>query len=168
MRTIASIAEELGLPESSVRYYRSRYAAWVPTIGEGRSKRYPAAAVPVLRAIAELSRAGMPADIVEHELARRGFAMEARPPAQEQQQQYAGEQQQTAAVELERLIRGAVAAEVAPLREELAAARNELAQLRAALVVAERRALSPPPPAKTQPQPQRAGVVARLLRLLRP
>ena len=171
MRTIASIAQELQIPESSARYYRDRFAPWVPTIGEGRGRRYPDAAVPVLRTIAELSRAGWSAPMIEGELQRRGFAIDAQ--AIQPQQQDAATQQQTAAVELERLIRGAVAAEVAPLREELQAARNEIAQLRAALLLAERARLAPPSPPpeqpqQPQPQPQRPGVVARVLRRLRP
>ena len=109
--------------------------------------------------------------MIEGELQRRGFAIDAQ--AIQPQQQDAATQQQTAAVELERLIRGAVAAEVAPLREELQAARNEIAQLRAALLLAERARLAPPSPPpeqpqQPQPQPQRPGVVARVLRRLRP
>ena len=172
MLTIAEIARQLGLPEATARYYRDRYSAWIPVHGEGRSRRYPPAALDVIRAIAEMSRAGQPADMIEAELQRRGFALEARP---EPQQQTAATQQQTAAVEaLADVVRAAVAADLAPLRDELAAARNEIAQLRAAVLLAERRSLAPPlPPAKTQePQltaaePQRPpSALDRLRRLL--
>ena len=166
--TIADMAERLGIPESSARFYRNRYREFIPAVGEGRGRRYPPEALEVLRLAAALSRSGTPQSVIEQELGSRyERIIEAQTTAAT-----APEQHQTIAIDaLADVVRAAVAAEVAPLREELAAARNELAQLRAALLLSERRALSPPPPAKTQepqPQPQRAGVVARLLRKLRP
>ena len=163
MTTIAQIARTLGIPESTARYYRDRFSGWIPTTGEGRSRRYPPAALDVIRAIAEMSRAGMPADLVEDELQRRGFALEAQP---QTQQQVTATQQQTAAADLAALIRAAVAAEVAPLRDDLAAARNEIARL-SALVEMQRRALAPPEPqptaAEAQPPLSPLGRLRRLL-----
>lgn len=51
--TIAEIAKQLDLPESTVRYYRDRFASYVPSVGEGRKKRYLPEAAEVLRFIAE-------------------------------------------------------------------------------------------------------------------
>jgi len=51
--TIADIAKKLGLPESTVRYYRDRFPEYVPSVGEGRGRRYRPEAVDVLRFIAD-------------------------------------------------------------------------------------------------------------------
>ena len=69
--TGAEIAKRLDLPESTVRYYRDRFAEYVPTTGEGRNRRYKAEALKVFTAIAESIRSGTPADIVEEELRDR-------------------------------------------------------------------------------------------------
>ena len=73
--TIAQIAKQLDLPESTVRYYRDRFSEYIPTTGEGRGRRYKGEAVEVFRFIADKLRAGMPADILEVELRSR-FARE--------------------------------------------------------------------------------------------
>lgn len=54
--TIAEIAQRLGLPESTVRYYRDHFADYIPMIGEGRQRRYPAEAVEVFQVIADTLR----------------------------------------------------------------------------------------------------------------
>ncbi len=51
--TIRDVARELGLPESTVRYYRNAFAAFLPSVGTGRRRRYPAEAIPLLRLVAE-------------------------------------------------------------------------------------------------------------------
>ena len=52
-----------------MRYYRDRFSEYIPTAGEGRSRRYKGEAVEVFGFIADKLRAGMPADILEVELA---------------------------------------------------------------------------------------------------
>ncbi len=47
------IARELGLPESTVRYYRDAFAGYLPVVGTGRRRRYPPEAIPLLRVVAE-------------------------------------------------------------------------------------------------------------------
>lgn len=51
--TIRDVARELGLPESTVRYYRNAFSAYLPSVGTGRRRRYPAEAIPLLRLVAE-------------------------------------------------------------------------------------------------------------------
>ncbi len=69
--TAAQIAKELNLPESTVRYYRDRFAEYIPTTGEGRSRRYRPEALEVFRFISDRLRTGMPADVLETELRPR-------------------------------------------------------------------------------------------------
>lgn len=38
LMTMAEIAKQSGLPESTVRYYRERFAPYVPAVGEGRGR----------------------------------------------------------------------------------------------------------------------------------
>lgn len=60
--TIAEIAAELGLSESTVRYYRDKFAEYIPAIGEGKKRRYRPAALEALRFIAESLRSGKTAE----------------------------------------------------------------------------------------------------------
>ena len=53
LMTIAEIAKELHLPESTARYYRDGFIDYVPSVGEGRKKRYRPETVEILRFIAE-------------------------------------------------------------------------------------------------------------------
>jgi DNA-binding transcriptional MerR regulator len=50
---LCELARELGLPESTTRYYRDVFAPFVPSVGKGRRRRYPEEAVTVLRFVAE-------------------------------------------------------------------------------------------------------------------
>ena len=85
--TIAYIARALDLPESTVRYYRDRFSEFVPSVGEGRTRRYRAEALEVLRCIADAMRARTPAEDVR-------AALQARfPVTVEPQQQSAATQQ---------------------------------------------------------------------------
>ena len=51
--TVREIARELGLPESTVRYYRDAFAGYLPAVGTGRRRRYPLEAIPLLRVVAD-------------------------------------------------------------------------------------------------------------------
>jgi len=56
--TIISIAKELGLPESTVRFYRDKFLEYIPFEGKGRKRRYGPDALSVLRFIASSIRSG--------------------------------------------------------------------------------------------------------------
>lgn len=56
--TIRKIADELGIPESTVRNYRDQFEQYVPAIGRARRRRYADEAVTVLRFIAEAYAGG--------------------------------------------------------------------------------------------------------------
>lgn len=62
LHTLREIASTLGLPESTVRYYRDAFSSYVPTVGRGRRRRYPPAAIDVLRRIADLFAEGRTRD----------------------------------------------------------------------------------------------------------
>ena len=51
--TLRQLADELKLPESTVRYYRDSFLDHIPSVGTGRRRRYPREAVAVLRSIAK-------------------------------------------------------------------------------------------------------------------
>jgi DNA-binding transcriptional MerR regulator len=57
--TVRELAEQLSLPESTVRYYRDAFLDHVPAVGTGRRRRYPPAALAVLRSIAQGYAAGL-------------------------------------------------------------------------------------------------------------
>ncbi|WP_333594321.1 helix-turn-helix domain-containing protein [Anaerospora hongkongensis] len=56
--TLKAIGDSLGIPEATLRFYRDRYAEFIPCVGEGRTRRYPAAAVEVFKTIADSTKAG--------------------------------------------------------------------------------------------------------------
>lgn len=68
--SLADIARELGLPHSTVRYYRDRFADYFPTVGEGRNRRYRPEAIAVVRTIAAAMSQGMTVEQVEELLAQ--------------------------------------------------------------------------------------------------
>lgn len=69
--TLSEVAQRLGLPETTVRYYRDRFAPYLPVVGEGRSRRYPPQAVERLRWIVEQLRAGSAVQEIEAQLRSR-------------------------------------------------------------------------------------------------
>jgi DNA-binding transcriptional MerR regulator len=56
--TLRQLAEQLQLPESTVRYYRDAFLDQIPSVGTGRRRRYPPQAAEVLRSIAKSYAAG--------------------------------------------------------------------------------------------------------------
>lgn len=65
--SIAEIAREVEAPESTLHYWKNRYAAFLPSVGQGRQKRFRPEAVEVFRLIAALLRDGhAPAEVAGH------------------------------------------------------------------------------------------------------
>lgn len=79
--TIRDVARELGLPESTVRYYRNAFAAFLPSVGTGRRRRYPAEAIPLLRLVAEGYAQNRPRIEIEQALGEAGASQAASRPA---------------------------------------------------------------------------------------
>lgn len=82
--TLSEVAQRLGLPETTVRYYRDRFAPYLPMVGEGRSRRYPPQAVERLRWIVEQLRAGSSVQEIEAQL--RSHARAVVPPSEQDAQ----------------------------------------------------------------------------------
>jgi len=70
--TLRHMAQELGLPESTARYYRDAYLDHIPSVGTGRRRRYPREAVSVLRSIARSYAAGRSRPDIVAALGRSG------------------------------------------------------------------------------------------------
>lgn len=68
--TIADIARRLSLPESTARYYCKRFAAFMPTVGDGRRRRYRAGTLTIIEAIIDAMHTARTASAVEAILAR--------------------------------------------------------------------------------------------------
>lgn len=69
--TLSAIAEQLDLPESTVRYHVKKFSLFIPAIGEGRQRRYRPEAVEVLRMIAEMLKRNQTATEVAEYLRRQ-------------------------------------------------------------------------------------------------
>jgi DNA-binding transcriptional MerR regulator len=68
--SVREIARRTGVPESTLRYYRSLFAEYIPTVGAGRNRRHPEAAVSVFQIIAAMFAGGESRGTVRRELAR--------------------------------------------------------------------------------------------------
>jgi len=67
---MAHIAKQLNLAESTARFYRDRFENFIPSVGEGRKKRYKPETVEVLRFIAEGFNRNLTAMVIEDGLSR--------------------------------------------------------------------------------------------------
>jgi DNA-binding transcriptional MerR regulator len=79
LMTIAEVAKELNIPESTARYYRDNFIDYIPSVGEGRKKRYRSETVEVLRFIAEGFKRKLTAIEIENGLSQmfpRNFDIE--------------------------------------------------------------------------------------------
>lgn len=92
--SISQVARTLGLPISTVRYYRDNFSAFIPTVGEGRRRLYPFEAVELIRLIHDSYAAGLDRQAIQRELesqhdsaTSRGTAVQVHqvPPSREYQ-----------------------------------------------------------------------------------
>lgn len=64
--SVAEIARELELPESTVHYWKNRFAQHLPSIGRGRQKRFKPEALEIFATISRLLKEGHTArDVME-------------------------------------------------------------------------------------------------------
>lgn len=68
LMTITAISQQLGIPESTIRYYAKNHSEYLPAKGEGRKKRYSAECMDVLRFIAEAYKRNLTATEINDEL----------------------------------------------------------------------------------------------------
>jgi len=69
--SVAEIARKLGVPESTVHYWKNRFAQHLPSQGSGRQKRFRPEAVDVFRVIAEMFSLGHSTQDVMETLGKR-------------------------------------------------------------------------------------------------
>lgn len=140
LMTMAEIARQLKIPESTCRYYRDRFIDYIPSVGEGRNRRYQPEAAEVLRTVAECMNRNLTATETEEALSlkfARFIDIEPEPQlttAAAQQQRsadvllalIAGQQQaiESIAATLEQLARQQDETEV--IKQELSTLRREL------------------------------------------
>ena len=66
--SIADISRHFSLPESTTRYYCKRFAAFIPSVGEGRRRRYRPETLDVILTILEEMQKSRTASAVEDTL----------------------------------------------------------------------------------------------------
>ena len=54
--SVLSIAKRLNIPESTARYYCRQYADFLPSVGDGRGKRYREGAIEVLQVVVDMAK----------------------------------------------------------------------------------------------------------------
>lgn len=73
--SLREIGRRLGIPPSSVVYYKDRFSQYIPhQLGSGRRKKYTLEALKIFREIREMFNDNLSADEVEKKLARRAPA----------------------------------------------------------------------------------------------
>ena len=68
--SVAEIARELELPESTVHYWKNRFAQHLPSVGRGRQKRFKPEAIEIFRTISRLLKEGHTARDVMDQLSQ--------------------------------------------------------------------------------------------------
>lgn len=76
--TIKEIAQNLGIPESNIRYYRDKFESYLPYEGEGRKRRYRPEAQEIFAYIKDQFGKNKTGEEIERDLAHK-FAVNARP-----------------------------------------------------------------------------------------
>ena len=76
--TLKQIAQEIRIPESTLRLQRDAFAEFVPATGEGRRRRYDAIAARTLKQIAEWKKSGVSTATIRQELSRTQTPMETK------------------------------------------------------------------------------------------
>lgn len=69
--SIADISRHFSLPESTTRYYLKRFASYIPSVGEGRRRRFRPETLDIITAILEEMKQSRTAQAVEEALAVR-------------------------------------------------------------------------------------------------
>ncbi len=69
--SIADISRHFSLPESTTRYYLKRFSSYIPSVGEGRRRRFRPETLDIITAILEEMKQSRTAQAVEDALAVR-------------------------------------------------------------------------------------------------
>ncbi|MEF3696064.1 helix-turn-helix domain-containing protein [Desulfolutivibrio sp.] len=69
--SIAAVARQLDVPESTLHYWKNRFRDHLPCLGEGRGRRFRPEALEIFRAIAQGLGRGLSVDEVKVDLADR-------------------------------------------------------------------------------------------------
>ena len=69
--TVMELAEQIGVPRTTINDWLSRYSQYIETVAQGKRKVYPESAMNVLREIAALRNAGKAFTEIETELAAK-------------------------------------------------------------------------------------------------
>jgi len=54
--SVLTIAKRLNIPESTARYYCRQYADFLPSVGDGRGKRYREGAIEILQIVVDMAK----------------------------------------------------------------------------------------------------------------
>ncbi|GAB4455104.1 MAG: hypothetical protein OHK0029_10640 [Armatimonadaceae bacterium] len=119
MKNLKEIAQDAGVPESTLRLYRDEFEELVPASGSGRRRRYEAEGEALLRQIVEWKRAGWTSVRIRDELKKT------RQPRHRARQRNLEERLDELSTQIAALHR-----ETVELRAEIGALRSAVAELR--------------------------------------
>jgi len=69
--SITGIAQKLGIPESTVRYYRNKFSDFIPAVGEGRKRKYRPETLEIISLIEKMFRENHSAIEIADQLATK-------------------------------------------------------------------------------------------------
>lgn len=67
--SLREVGRQLGVPPSTIVYYKDRFSRFIPSEGGGRRRKYPAEVLEVFRRIREMFNKNWPIEKIERELA---------------------------------------------------------------------------------------------------
>lgn len=119
--TIPKIASLIGVPESNLRYYRSKFLKYIPEVADGKHRRYKPESVEIFKFIADSYKAGSSSDFIENELKRR-FAVTVEVEEDPQQDDTKNQQMELFRQSLIEDIQKVIREEIITAQKELSAA----------------------------------------------
>jgi DNA-binding transcriptional MerR regulator len=69
--SVLAIAKRLQIPESTARYYARKFDDFLPSVGEGRQKRYREGAIKIIQIIADMAKENKSSDDIAKHLSQQ-------------------------------------------------------------------------------------------------
>ena len=125
--TIADIAKQTNLSQSTARFYRDKYNDYFFYVGEGRARRYLAESIEVMEIIVDGYKQKQPSAMIESRLQQRFGIPEQKTTESKQQQTATANIVSMTELDIQKTIAFTIRQEMTAIREELIDVKEQLA-----------------------------------------